>query len=568
MMHRTLNAALALGLLALGALAGGCASSSAGGAALLVHVTDVHGAFSTRPDGTGGLRALGALVDRLRAEGNAVVVVDSGDMWSGTQLSDAHEGAPGVAAYNALGVAAAALGNHEVDYGPVGPSRVGAAPFGALEARMAEARFPILAANVHARPGSKDAAGLAFPGRTIVERGGLRIGLIGVITPTTPRIAFPYVGEALEFEAAAPAVAREAEALRDVGVDAVVVLAHIGGACAHPALDDPSSCEPDSELFTLVQATPEGLVDVWLGGHTHQRVLARLGGAIVAQGLANAREVAEVSLTRAGDGPLVTTARLAPIEATPAELAASPTARKIDAILAPLEAEEAAARARPLGATLAAPLGRSYQQGSPMGAFVCDALLGATPEASVCLYNSGGLRADLPAGPITYGGLYDVLPFGNAITVLELTGAELAEIVRIGTAGAHGSIQVGGLAIVVDRERDPCPTIDRNHDGRIGAEDRDRVVSLRLADGAPVEPGAIYRVVTNSFLASGGDSLGSVTRALPPARVHTELDRPDREAIARWLEAHPRAFNTPDAPITGDRVRYEGSEPTGACPAP
>ncbi|MCA9515364.1 MAG: bifunctional metallophosphatase/5'-nucleotidase [Myxococcales bacterium] len=562
MTHRTISL-LALALLA----AGGCASSGSG-SALLVATTDVHGAYSTSPEGKAGLRPLAAMVDRLRAEGRAVVLVDSGDMWSGTLLSDAHEGAPGVAVYNALGVAAAALGNHEVDYGPVGASRVGDDAFGALEARMAEARYPILAANVHARPGAKDAAGLRFDGHTVVERGGLRIGIVGVVTPVTPQIAFPYVGEALEFEAAEPAVEREAKALREAGVDAVVVLAHIGGACATPALDDASTCEADSELFALVQATPPGLVDVWLGGHTHKRVLARLGGAIVAQGAANAREAAEVTLTREAGGPLVTDARLVPIEATPAEIAASPTAQKVDAILAPLEAEQAAVRGRELGSTLAAPLGRDYDRGSAMGSFVCDALMAVTPGTSACFYNSGGLRADLPAGPITYGGIYDVLPFGNAITTLDLTGAQIAEIVRIGTAGAHGSIQLGGLRVVVDRTRDACPTVDRNHDGHIDTEDRDRVVSLTLADGSPLDPAATYRVVTNSFLASGGDSLGAVTRGLPPERVHTELDRPDREAIAAWLTATPQTFNTPEAPITGERLRYEGEEPVSGCTAP
>src|SRR5690606_19343238 len=100
--------------------------------------------------------------------------------------------------------------------------------------------------------------------------------------------------------------------------------------------------------------------------------------------------------------------------------------------------------------------------------------------------------------------------------------------------------------VVVDRAKDPCPTVDRNHDGHIDTEDRDRVVSLTLADGSPLDRDATYQVVTNSFLASGGDSLGAVTRGLPPERVHTDLDRPDREAIARWLEANPRTFNTPE----------------------
>ena len=121
----------------------------------IIGTNDLHGGVLAR-NGRGGLALLGGYLHRLREtrarDGGAVLVVDAGDMFQGTLESNLSEGASVVSAYNALGYAAAAVGNHEFDFGPVGPASTPRTatddPRGALKARAAEARFPFLAANL------------------------------------------------------------------------------------------------------------------------------------------------------------------------------------------------------------------------------------------------------------------------------------------------------------------------------------------------------------------------------------------------------------------------------------
>ncbi|MDP6942522.1 MAG: metallophosphatase, partial [Myxococcota bacterium] len=275
------------------ATAAGCATPH--GHLRVVHTTDVHGHFSD------GLTQVASFVDGAREASDTVLLLDSGDMWSGTLMSDRTEGALGVAAYNAMGYDAVALGNHEFDYGPVGPERTGGDdPFEALKIRLAEARFPVLTANLVDKATGQLPDWPNLRASVMLRRGGFLVGVVGATTVETPSITFPHVGAALAFTDAAQAVIREATALRERGAEVIIVLAHIGAACER--FDDPddlSSCEPDSELFELVRALPPGLVDVALGGHTHRPVAHRVNGVLVAHTGANATHVMDVTIAGA-----------------------------------------------------------------------------------------------------------------------------------------------------------------------------------------------------------------------------------------------------------------------------
>ena len=155
----------------------------------IVGTNDLHGGILQRED-RGGLALLGGYVTNLRAararDGGAVLLIDGGDMFQGTLESNLTEGSAVVAAYNALGYAAAAIGNHEFDFGPAGPpstpQRPADDPRGALKARAAQAAFPFLAANL-----IDDATGrpVAFPNvkpSTVVTAAGVKVGIIGVMT--------------------------------------------------------------------------------------------------------------------------------------------------------------------------------------------------------------------------------------------------------------------------------------------------------------------------------------------------------------------------------------------------
>ncbi len=153
--------------------------------------TDRHGALEEQhADGKlpiGGVARLATFLARARqAAPDGVLLVDSGDLFQGTMVSNLAEGAPVVDAMNALGYAATAVGNHEFDYGPVGPHTVAKSPAenprGALQARAAEAHFPFLLANVVDAKGQR-----IFPAYVVVERAGTKVGIVGGVTEELPR---------------------------------------------------------------------------------------------------------------------------------------------------------------------------------------------------------------------------------------------------------------------------------------------------------------------------------------------------------------------------------------------
>jgi 5'-nucleotidase len=532
----------------------------------VIHTSDVHGHYSSDAERQGGLLQLAALVDEARNAG-PVLLLDGGDMWSGTMLSDSNEGRLGVRLYSLLGYDAAALGNHELDYGPAGPGVEGGDPFSALVARLQEVSFPVLSANLRDRKTGAYPAWLGTRPSLLVERGGFKIGLIGITTPGTPKITFPYVGERLDFLAPAPVVAEEAVRLRAQGAELVFVVAHLGGACAQ--MGDPfdtATCDPRAEVVELVQALPPGGVDAVFAGHTHQVMGHWFQGVAVLQPgqYGKSASLLEIATTPQGRPRLT----IRPLVALQGRSPSSPLAERIAGPLEEAERSVEARRMERLGARVMRPLVRSSKQSSPLGSLVCDALLALHPDREVCIVNSGGLRQNLPAGELTYGALYDALPFDNRVATLDLPGSTLVELLRIGTSGAHGVIQVGGLELEYDQGKDPCPTADRDGDGRLDVHDRDRLTRATLADGRPIDPGATYRLVTHSFLARGGDGWGPVIARLHPNRIQLpDSGLPLRDEVAAWLRRTRPLLNSVDRPVMPTlRVHALGEEPKAACP--
>lgn len=560
-----------LGLAAALPLLGGCGGASRD--LVVVHTTDVHGYYAepeAKPGETpaGGLRRLAAYVEGLRASGRPVLLLDSGDMWSGTLLSDRSEGALGVRAYAALGYDAVALGNHEFDYGPAGASREGGSdPFGALRMRIAEAPFPVLASNLVDRSTGALPAWTNLHASTVVKRGPFRIGIVGAITEDTPSITFPHVGAQLEFTDAAASVAREATKLRAEGADVVFAVVHLGGSCEDVKdPEDLSSCESDAPVFRLARALPPGLVDAIFAGHTHRLVAHRVEGIPILQPGAYGRNVGLLEL-RPKDGGGTDVVLHAPVPLT-AAAGDSEAARAVGAVLGPEERDVEAIRAEKLGARLVRPLPRDRERSSPLGAFLCDVLLSRFPDRGICLLNSGGLRNDLPAGEITYGQLYDVLPFGNLPAEIDLGGDALLELLRIGTSGAHGVVQVAGLEVTYDLGREPCPTEDRDGDGDVDTADRQRLVKVTLADGTPLDPTKTYKVLTNSFLARGGDSWRPVLGRLHSDRIRILEDSlPILDLVAAWMREARPIVDSPERPVLPKpRVVALGQDPNVRCP--
>jgi 2',3'-cyclic-nucleotide 2'-phosphodiesterase (5'-nucleotidase family) len=545
----------------------------------VIATSDLHGGVLPRGE-RGGLALLGGYVRNLRAarmqDGGGVLLVDSGDMFQGTLESNLNEGAAVVGAYNALGYAAAAIGNHEFDYGPVGPDETvqkpGEDPRGALKARAASARFPFLAANTVDDATGQPVTWTNVKPSTLVNVRGVKIGLIGVTTPDTPALTIGANVIGLTFAPLVPAITREATALRARGATVVIVLAHAGGRCTK--LDDPenlSSCDQMAEIVQVARELPAGLVDVIAAGHTHQAMAHEVNGIAIVEAYSTGRSFSRVDLrvnrltrTLAGkrifpthdlcgreDAATHTCDPAVPRGAVlvPARYESRlvrPDAA-VAAALAPAVRRAGAVKNQPIGVSLETPFTRGDQQTeTALADLIADGTLASAHGADVALNNGGSLRTDLPAGPLTYGALYEVYPFDNRIVTLRLTGDQLTRI----------------IAYSLERKVAPfemLPIAGFKVDAR--CEGNMLRVTLTRSSGVPIRADDQLTVATSDFIAGGGDGIVAPAGALGEIKAVEGVPLL-RESLVAWLRSRGgRLSDNQFVSAEHRRWSYPGSRP-------
>ena len=227
----------------------------------------------------------------------------------------------------------------------------------------------------------------------------------------------------------------------------------------------------------------------------------------------------------------------APVQLVPARFRGQPVEADpaMQALLASALARVEEEQRRPLGVRVPAPLKRDYDRESDLGNALTDALR-TVAKADVAFLNSGGLRADLPAGELTYGDVFEVLPFDNTLSTLTLTRAQLQQLLALAYGHKGGIFQVSGLQVVVG-----------------GCEGAARVESVRLADGRPLPAKRPLRVALPDFLARGGAGMEAMVKALPPQSIDLGEGRALtlRDAlIAHWKEQGQPLVAPPRGRIT------------------
>lgn len=441
----------------------------------ILYTNDFHSAFDPIPaywrpgsPRLGGAAHLASLVDRIRAREAPVFLFDTGDMFTG-MLSTLTRGEALMEMMLSLGYDAMAIGNHEFDYGSAN-----------FATQMNRVPFPVLGANIFYRDTGRP---YARP-YTILERGGVRVGVIGVIGQDARSVALPSGITDLDFRDPVPIVREHVARLRP-DVDLIVVLAHQGktGPMQSDAEARPEVQRDFDEDIRLAGAV-DG-IDVLVGGHAHRGIETpfvhpRTGTRIV-QTYGYGTRLGYLKLQLRGGRVAAHTGEL--IEVRSDDLPADP--RVADKVAA-YRARFAAEIGRTIGRA-AARLVRDYRAESSLGSFVADVMREET-GADVGFQNAGGLRADIPAGAVTNGHILDALPFPNTLVVCEMTGAAIRAVLEQGLTLERGMIQVSGLDARYDLRRPPGS----------------RLVSLAIG-GAPVDDARTYTVATNSFLAQAGD---------------------------------------------------------------
>jgi 5'-nucleotidase len=528
----------------------------------LVHVvvvgtTDVHGWFNGHveaPPGGGegvlwgGLPSLASYVETLREQNRGrVLLVDSGDMFQGTLESNMFEGEAVIRGYNVLGYTAAAVGNHEFDFGPVGPDAIarkaGDDPLGALKRNADLAMFPLLSANMVEKATRKTPAWAKR--YTMVGVGGARVGIIGLSTPDTPNVTMAVNVAALDFTDPVAATLEAARELRGQGADAIIVIAHIGGRCTK--MDEPhalDSCDRNAEAMTYLEKLPAGTIDAFFAGHTHSNMGHYVNGVPTLQGLPMSREFSTLDLWIDTDQNRVTKSeirphtmicsfvyegtvqcdpRLAPkgarlVPRTFGGETVVPDGRVAQAI-DPYLRRVAAKRDEELGIRTDALFTRAYSTESPLGNLIADAMRRAT-GADVAMMNSGGIRSELPRGDLTYGDIFAVSPFDNYPAMVIMSGSQLIEMLRHTTTGSRGIMQVSGVKYTFDASK----------------KGLERFVDATLEDGRPIETEKTYSVIMPDFIAMGGDGSESVMAAIPKDRVTIFYASPIRDLLVAELK--------------------------------
>jgi 2',3'-cyclic-nucleotide 2'-phosphodiesterase (5'-nucleotidase family) len=519
-----------------------CASSTTKAVPLtIIGTNDLHG----RVERVAALSGhLSIVRQQLEKQHGGVVLVDGGDMFQGTLESNLEEGAAVVAAYNHVGYNAVCVGNHEFDFGPVGPLVTAKTPTddprGALKARAAQARFPFLAGNV-----IDDATHLPvdWPNvkpRTLITVGkgkhAIKVGIIGLSTVDTPKTTIASNVRGLTFAPLVDSVVAQATALRAAGARVVVVAAHAGGKC--PDLHDATSldsCDADAEVMKLARGIPVGVVDVIVAGHTHQTMAHVVNGIPIVESWANGRGFGRVDFdvdVASGKIALVKVhqpRRLCGDSADNDDVAIEKCApslyegkqpqldQKLLKQLQPYLKEAKVRRAEALGVVVNSEIKRGYDRESALGNLFADLLLKSTPGADVALMNGGGIRANLPAGALNYGAVFEMMPFDNRLATAQVTVLELRTLLEknLGAAKKGGIFSTAGV----------LATITCGADGKA-------TVVLRRTSGTLLRDNERLTIVTTDFVALGGDGgLG-----IDEARVVVDEGDPVRERLVEQLK--------------------------------
>ena len=446
------------------------------GTVVIYHTGDVHGHFSSRlaaldgstvPVLAGGFAALSAIA---KTEKYPVLLLDSGDWSTGTPEGDLTRGLASVRLMNAAGYAAAAIGNHEFDHG-----------IEALEAAISSAAFKVLGANI-----SSGGAPVPFAAPyTVVEIGGVKLGIIGLANPHTPEHTIGDV-EKLSFASKKKTLMKVLPEVEKLGVNAIIVLVHDGiykGDRLDGARWEPPPGAEEKGSLELARAAA-GRVQVILGGHMHTLLTGgyrdKATGTFIGEsgwGLLYASRVELNFDDRTGKFTGASGG------AVPLRADAAGEDPAVLAVLDPLEEKLAAKMNTPIGAAaedIPREPGPGYMD-SPLGSLFCD-LIRAYAGTQAAVQNTEGLRAGMNKGPITFRAIYEIAPFDAVLVTMSFSGAGLRALLAESLSGESPELQVSGIEL----EYRKAP------DGKL--ED----LSVKIG-GKPLEPERTYSVAVNDF---------------------------------------------------------------------
>ena len=450
---------------------------------VILHTNDVHG-------GIAGYAKLAAAKESYTASGAYTMLVDAGDYIQGDPTVSASQGKTAIELMNSTGYDAATVGNHEFDYG-----------YANLKTISAQANFPILAANVQYNGAT------AFDSHTIfTAANGKKIGVFGLETPETATKAHPAKIQGVTFVGGQDMMKlaqTEVDTLKAAGCDYVICLGHLG-------IDAESTGNRSIDVLNAVTG-----IDVFIDGHSHSTLdqikaatngTGKVGNAYLTS---TGTKLANVGVVDIAPDGTITTSNV-PLDTLTAENA--DTAAVIQRIQQQIDADYGAVFAQS-EVQLNGEKAQVRTGETNLGDLITDAMLwqaGTLGEkVDAAISNGGGIRASLSVGGLTKKDINTVLPFGNTLYLVKLTGAQLLEALEASTCSLPESIgafpQVSGIEYTVNTGAKFSST--ENYPGSTyGKPNAVNRVTIQSVGGAAFDPAETYTIVTNDFLGAGGDT--------------------------------------------------------------
>lgn len=488
------------------------AKAEMAGKTVILHTNDVHGAVE-------GYAYIAQLKADYEAKGAEVILVDAGDFSQGTTYVSSTKGADAVTMMNAAGYDVVTLGNHEFDYG-----------YAQLKENMSKAKFKVVCADVF----NEDGTPIFDANYTYTTKSGVKVGFFGMETPETQTKANPALIKGLTFatgDAFTKAAADQVAALKDA--DVVICLAHLG-------VDAESAPYRSTDLYAAVKG-----IDFVVDGHSHTVMTkGEKGEPIQSTGTAF-KNIGVIVIDDASKK--IESNSLYEIKEDTAKDATVAAAAKTIVDRVDKEYGVVFAKSEVTLNGAKAPNGNRDSE-TNNGDLITDAMLwkvmqnkeGLTVDADhvVAITNGGGIRAAIKPGDVTKKDINTVLPFGNTVAVIYVTGAELLEALEASTYSlpVGGFPQVAGInftlstAVAYDANAETYPASTY-----YGPKSINRVV-INSINGKEFKADDTYAVVTNNFVAGGGDTYYAFAAASAQFDTGIPLDEAVMEYVTTELK--------------------------------
>lgn len=505
------------------------AKAEMAGKTVILHTNDVHGAVE-------GYAYIAQLKADYEAKGAEVILVDAGDFSQGTTYVSSTKGADAVTMMNAAGYDVVTLGNHEFDYG-----------YAQLKENMSKAKFKVVCADVF----NEDGTPIFDASYTYTTKSGVKVGFFGMETPETQTKANPALIKGLTFadkDAFTKAAADQVAALKDA--DVVICLAHLG-------VDAESAPYRSTDLYAAVKG-----IDFIIDGHSHTVMTkGEKGEPIQSTGTAF-KNIGVIVIDDASKK--IESNSLYEIKEDTAKDATVAAAAKtiVDRVNAEYGVVFAKSEVTLNGAK--APNGNRDVE-TNNGDLITDAMrwkvlqnkdgLTVNEDHVVAITNGGGIRAAIAKGDVTKKDINTVLPFGNTVAVVYVTGEQLLEALEASTfstpTAVGGFPQVSGINFTIHTGK----AYDKNdatypESTYYGPKTINRVV-INSVNGKEFKANEVYAVVTNNFCAAGGDTYYAFKAASAQFDTGIPLDEAVMEYVTKELKgAIGEQYAAPQGRIT------------------